>query len=105
MLLVDEAHHLAWSEEAPSAAYQCIEGLAREIQSLLLLTATPEQLGVESHFARLRLLDPHRYQDLEQFISEEQNYQRLNDQVQELLSVRDAGEQIGRASWDVLDRK
>src|SRR5690625_6093121 len=32
MLLVDEAHHLAWSEEAPSAAYQCIEGLAREVQ-------------------------------------------------------------------------
>ena len=103
MLLVDEAHHLAWSEEAPSAAYQCIEGLAREVQSLLLLTATPEQLGVESHFARLRLLDPHRYQDLEQFIAEEQNYQRLNHQVQELLSVRDAGKQPSVDHWDALN--
>ena len=31
---------------------------------MLLLTATPEQLGQDSHFARLRLLDPNRFHDL-----------------------------------------
>ncbi|VDY35948.1 RNA polymerase-associated protein rapA [Morganella morganii] len=57
----DEAHHLVWSEEAPSREYQVIETLAESIPSVLLLTATPEQLGMESHFARLRLLDPNRF--------------------------------------------
>jgi ATP-dependent helicase HepA len=40
-----------------------------------LLTATPEQLGKESHFARLRLLDPDRFPDFQQFIDEEENYE------------------------------
>lgn len=56
MLIVDEAHHLEWSETAPSIQYQAVEQLAQSIPAVLLLTATPEQLGQESHFARLRLL-------------------------------------------------
>jgi ATP-dependent helicase HepA len=55
ILVVDEAHHLEWSESAPSRSYQVVEELSRKSAGLLLLTATPEQLGVESHFARLRL--------------------------------------------------
>ncbi len=35
----------------------------RSAAGVLLLTATPEQLGLESHFARLRLLDPNRFHD------------------------------------------
>jgi ATP-dependent helicase HepA len=42
-----------------------------------LLTATPEQLGVESHFARLRLLDPDRYRDLATFEAESKDYQAI----------------------------
>lgn len=87
LLLVDEAHHLQWSEKKPSKAYSCIEGLAQKSKGLLLLTATPEQLGLESHFARLRLLDPDRYYDLEKFIAEQNAYQPLNGLVQELLKV------------------
>ncbi|MBQ0755746.1 MAG: DEAD/DEAH box helicase family protein, partial [Amphritea sp.] len=75
MLVVDEAHHLVWSEEESSPEYICIEALAREVKGLLLLTATPEQLGVNSHFARLRLLDPDRYYSLAQFREEETGYQ------------------------------
>ncbi|UUA73461.1 RNA polymerase-associated protein RapA [Cellvibrio sp. QJXJ] len=88
LLLVDEAHHLQWSEKKPSKAYTCIEGLAQKSKGLLLLTATPEQLGLESHFARLRLLDPDRYYDLEKFIAEQKAYQPLNDLVQELLKAQ-----------------
>lgn len=87
-LIVDEAHHLAWSENAPSAAYLLVEQLANAIPSVLLLTATPEQLGLESHFARLRLLDPERFYDYQAFLKEQENYQPVADAVQSLLSER-----------------
>jgi len=45
-----------------------------ETPSVLLLTATPEQLGQSGHFARLRLLDPERFGSLEQYVSEEAEF-------------------------------
>lgn len=87
-LIVDEAHHLAWSENAPSAAYLLVEQLANAIPSVLLLTATPEQLGLESHFARLRLLDPERFYDYQAFLKEQENYQPVADAVQSLFSEK-----------------
>ena len=84
MMIVDEAHHLTWSEQQASPEYTCIETLARKIPGLLLLTATPEQLGVEGHFARLRLLDPDRYFDIQQFREEEAGYQPVSELVQKL---------------------
>ena len=84
LLVVDEAHHLTWSEEKVSPAYQCIEALARVTSGLLLLTATPEQLGVESHFARLRLLDPDRYFNLQEFRDEDASYQQISDLIEHL---------------------
>ncbi len=89
LLVVDEAHHLQWSTTQVSAEYQCIESLAAQSLGLLLLTATPEQLGVDSHFARLRLLDPDRYHDLELFKKEEESYQPVNSLVQALLASVD----------------
>jgi len=74
MLIVDEAHHLQWSPEAASPAYRLVEALARVTPSLLLLTATPEQLGRAGHFARLRLLDAQRFHDFDAFIEEEAGY-------------------------------
>ncbi|PWQ99812.1 RNA polymerase-associated protein RapA [Leucothrix pacifica] len=89
LMVVDEAHHLEWSPEQASHEYSSIEALAKVIPGVLLLTATPEQLGIESHFARLRLLDPSRFHDLETFRQEEAGYQALNDVVQPLLSLPD----------------
>ncbi len=85
LMIVDEAHHLAWSDDEVSAEYQCIDALAQQIPGLLLLTATPEQLGVESHFARLRLLDPNRFYDLKTFQQEQDHYRPVNELVQALL--------------------
>jgi len=85
ILVVDEAHHLEWSETAPSREYQVVETLSRQSAGLLLLTATPEQLGVASHFARLRLLDPDRYRDLATFQSESRDYQAIADVAEKLL--------------------
>src|SRR5262249_16036899 len=64
LLVVDEAHHLSWSPDKPSPEYSFVEALGRTTSGLLLLTATPDQLGISSHFARLRLLDPDRFYDL-----------------------------------------
>ncbi|WP_086479818.1 RNA polymerase-associated protein RapA [Oceanospirillum sanctuarii] len=88
-LVVDEAHHLEWHPEAPSKAYQCIEQLAADTSGLLLLTATPEQLGKTSHFARLRLLDPERYSSFEQFEQEEGQYQPIAEAVEALEAIAD----------------
>jgi ATP-dependent helicase HepA len=82
LMIVDEAHHLGWSESHVSNEYVCIETLAKHIPGLLLLTATPEQLGIESHFARLRLLDSDRFHDLQTFKKEEAGYQKVNELVQ-----------------------
>ncbi|RKF14548.1 RNA polymerase-associated protein RapA [Alginatibacterium sediminis] len=77
LLVVDEAHHLIWDEQQPSNEYSLVEALATTIPGVLLLTATPEQLGHESHFARLRLLDPSRYHDYQDFIREESTYKGI----------------------------
>lgn len=84
LLVVDEAHHLAWSAESVSAEYSVVESLASKTPGLLLLTATPEQLGKESHFARLRLLDPNRFGDLDSFLMDESSYGELADLVESL---------------------
>lgn len=84
LLVVDEAHHLQWSETEVSREYSVIEQLAECSEGLLLLTATPEQLGRESHFARLRLLDPSRFADLNAFIEEQSGYVALNEVVHAL---------------------
>ncbi len=86
LLVVDEAHHLEWNELEASPAYLAIETLSRHTNGLLLLTATPEQLGIEGHFARLRLLDPARYFDIDSFRKEEARYAPVNELVQQLLA-------------------
>ncbi|HYR58856.1 MAG TPA: SNF2-related protein, partial [Chthoniobacteraceae bacterium] len=77
LLVVDEAHHLAWSPREVSPEYALVESLAVKTQGLLLLTATPQQLGPEGHFARLRLLDPDRYSDLAHFLAEAGHYEQV----------------------------
>lgn len=87
LMIVDEAHHLFWNENNVSNEYRCIEELANRIPGLLLLTATPEQLGVTSHFARLRLLDPDRYYDLAAFREEQAGYQGINQLIKKLMEA------------------
>ncbi|MCP5169574.1 MAG: RNA polymerase-associated protein RapA [Hahellaceae bacterium] len=93
LMIVDEAHHLHWSATDPSPEYRDIEMIARHSKGLLLLTATPEQVGIESHFARLRLLDPARFHDLEEFRKEEANYESLMPLVKSLQALESDEEQ------------
>ncbi|WP_440876192.1 RNA polymerase-associated protein RapA [Thalassotalea sp. PLHSN55] len=86
LMVVDEAHHLNWQQDNASMEYLCIEQLAQTIPGVLLLTATPDQLGHESHFARLRLLDPDRFFDYQKFIEEESHYTEVADAANALIS-------------------
>nr|WP_256939015.1 RNA polymerase-associated protein RapA [Acinetobacter harbinensis] len=124
LLVVDEAHHLTWSEEqGGNDRYDLIEELAEKTPGVLLLTATPEQLGVESHFARLRLLDPQRFSSLDRFLNEEEQYHHTAKIAEVLMSdlpldaahfpaieallghsIQDEPEQRFRAIHELLDR-
>lgn len=86
VVVVDEAHHLEWNETNPSADYLFVEQLALSTPGLILLTATPEQLGKESHFARLRLLDPDRFYRFDQFLAEEADFEPVADAARLLIS-------------------
>jgi ATP-dependent helicase HepA len=74
IVVVDEAHHLAWTPHQASPEYALVERLAQRSPGLLLLTATPTQLGLVGHFARLRLLDPDRYNDFGRLVEEAEGY-------------------------------
>ena len=100
LLIVDEAHHLEWTPEEASTAYQMVESLAGKIPSVLLLTATPQQLGPEGHFARLRLLDPARYNDLEEFVKESDHYQTLAGLVDRI----DGKDDLSPSDWEMIKK-
>jgi ATP-dependent helicase HepA len=100
MLVIDESHRLQWQ----SKAYQSALALSHVSVGVLLLTATPEQLGVESHFARLHLLDPLRFSDLDQFLQEEQQYGLVSEIVDsiELDGLAASLDQIAKLDDDKL---
>ena len=87
MLVVDEAHHLTWSPDHASVEYQIIEQIAAATDGVLLLTATPEQLGKAGHYARLRLLDPGRFPDFDRFIEEEKSYEPVAEAIESLFDL------------------
>lgn len=90
VLVVDEAHHLQWSPAGPDEAYQLVEQLAAIVPAVLLLTASPEDGGLESHFARLRLLDSQRYGSFEKFEQEQKGYASVAKQA---LQARERGDE------------
>ena len=85
LLIVDEAHHLKWNAQNPSDKYKLVDALGQAAHALLLLTATPEQVGLENHFARLRLLDHSRFSDFEAFKTETENYKPVAALCRKLL--------------------
>ncbi|HEY6544998.1 MAG TPA: RNA polymerase-associated protein RapA [Dokdonella sp.] len=92
LVVVDEAHHLEWTPNGSSRSYQLVEALAQRAPGLILLTATPQQLGRSGHFARLRLLDPARYTDLDAYVAEADGYAALSMVAATLLEAAPLGE-------------
>jgi len=87
MLIVDEVHHLVWNDKSEKCiGYNIVKILSEAIEKVILLSATPEQLGLEGHFARLQLLDPNRYYDLKQFINEQKSYAKAAKLADKLIN-------------------
>jgi ATP-dependent helicase HepA len=82
MVIIDEAHQLRWSPEAVSAEYEVAEKLAAQTRGLLLLSGTPEILGLAGHFSRLKLLDPQRFDSYDKFLQETLTYQKASEEAQ-----------------------
>ena len=99
MLIVDEAHHLEWTKDKVSKEYQMVEKLASRIPSLLLLTGTPGQLSPEGHFARLRLLEPERFSDLNKFLKDSSEAAEVSSLVKKITD----GESLEQDETERLD--
>jgi ATP-dependent helicase HepA len=86
LLVADEAHQIRWSFDTPSPEYLMVRELCTKILHLIFLSATPEMTGLESHFARLNLLDPQRFNDYERFKIEQANYKEHMPIIQKIVN-------------------
>lgn len=85
LAVVDEAHHI----QSGADDFSALTALAEHCEHLVLMTATPEQLGFDSHFSRLQLLDPNKYSDKETLVKEEAEYEALNVLIKNLPESRE----------------
>ncbi|AEF54224.1 RNA polymerase-associated protein RapA [Marinomonas posidonica] len=99
MVIVDEAHHLAWHPETPSIGYQVVARLAASSESLLLLSATPEQTGEREHFSRLQLLDPDHYHNFERYQAQQQEFKQAAELAEVILPFTQADHGLEALNW------
>jgi ATP-dependent helicase HepA len=93
LVVVDEAHHITPENEAAlskqtelNQLYKNVQQIGEQTKGLILLTATPDQLGHYGHFSRLQLLDPNRFHDYNKFKQEESQYQQVAEIANVLVS-------------------
>jgi ATP-dependent helicase HepA len=89
LLVVDEAHHLTWTRDGISCEYETVSSIASNIPGLFLLTATPSQLGEETYFGQLHLLDPDRYDSFDTFQQEQASYHNVAEEAEKLYEQKD----------------
>ncbi|MBF0441019.1 MAG: RNA polymerase-associated protein RapA, partial [Oligoflexales bacterium] len=77
LIIVDEAHHLRWTPEGPDVKWRIAEALSRKTRGLLLLTATPQQKGIDTQFGLLNLVDPERFCNFDLFLIEHERMSRV----------------------------
>ena len=85
LLVVDEAHQLRWSPDNSSLEYDFVAAMAKDTPGVLLLSGTPEILGLAGHYARLHLLDPNRFHDFNQFVEETTQYKPISGLANKLI--------------------
>ena len=82
LVIVDEVHHIAVKDPM----FTLLENLAGRNRSMILLSATPEQFGRKGHFARLRLLDPHRYDSPDSYGNEVRRLKTVSRYIEERIA-------------------
>ena len=100
MVIIDEAHHLSWSPEAPSNGYQIAAALAAKSESLLLLSATPEQTGEMEHFSRLQLIDPDSYHSFDQYQEQQSDFKQAALLAEQLLPLSQGKAPESTPDWE-----
>ena len=70
LIIIDEAHHLRWTEDDPGPEWMITETLSHSARAALYLTATPRLYGLESQFGLLTLADPNNYSQFSKFQSD-----------------------------------
>jgi ATP-dependent helicase HepA len=86
LLVVDEAHQLRWAPDNSSMEYDFVASLAKDTPGVLLLSGTPEILGLAGHYARLHLLDSNRFHSFNTFIEETMGYKPISDLANKLVT-------------------
>ncbi len=81
MLVIDEAHHVEEKKEI----YGFVQRLGENVKGMMLLTATPEQPGVKSYFACLKLLDPLRFHNFDLFLEQTEIYKKTALEIDRIL--------------------
>lgn len=66
MLIIDESHQIDFSRKDQSPIKEYLD-IRDKTFSTILLSATPEVLGVKNLFEQLHFLDPNKYDDFENF--------------------------------------
>ncbi len=89
MVVMDEAHHIFDTPEF----YTFIQILGTRTRGLMLVSATPEQMGTTANFAQLRLLDPDRYFDENAWEEESKTWEKTAEKARTLLA---RGESVDR---------
>jgi ATP-dependent helicase HepA len=92
LIIIDEAHKLEWSEEAPNSLWLIAKTLSEKTRGLLLLTATPQQKGTATQFGLLNLVDPEKFSNFDDFLDNLSRMKELNQCVTKIQeeAYRDA---------------
>ncbi len=90
MVVVDEVHHL----EEGGPAYTLVQALATDRTAMMLLSATPEQLGRRNHFSHLRLLDSDRYTHFDDYLEESRQYRQTAETLDTLAGSGENSREI-----------
>ncbi len=104
-LVVDEAHQLRWSPDRSSPEYDFVYSISQKTNGVLLLSGTPEILGLAGHFARLHLLDPDRFHDYNQFVEETTTYGDISELAKSLLSKKDLSAKLNKVMMEKVGFK
>jgi len=97
LVIVDEAHHIRNSE---TFLHQGVRYFCDNAQAVLLLTATPVQLGSEDLYTLLNVLRPDLVIDHASFEQMAEPNQHINTAVQHCRRAQDGWQQDARISFD-----
>ena len=84
MLVIDESHQINFSQRELSPIKEYIE-IRDKTYSTVLLSATPEVLGVQNLFEQLHFLDPNKYNDFEEF----SNIVKESQKISQIIKMPD----------------